>query len=757
MTRKIKLRSLLFGGVFTLLFIGLLMRIYWVQVVDAAMLREKAELMWETNKVLPPARGMILDRNLKVLAEDAPAYTVAVKPRVIHSQRLEIPVSEGLARILARTDDPAAIGRLKDKIMNQLNRKRQDGVSLLSEVEIRNEGWKIDTHIADLVNDLSEELKEKYHVKDSGIYLKKEIKRTYPGERLASHLLGYTNKDGEAVMGIEAYYNDLLQGTAGKLNYEADNKGVELPESKVSYVPPVDGKILRLTIDKNIQFFIENAMRKIYEQYRPHNMIGIAVDPKTMEILGMANLPDFDPNHYWETSDQSYFINRAVAAQFEPGSTFKLVTLAGAVEEGLFRPNDTYISGSIRVPGRTLHDWDRSWGRLTYLDGLKRSSNVAFVKLGYEMLGEEKLEEYIRRFGFGQKTGIDIAGEVSGMVNMRYPSEYATATYGQGLTVTAIQLTAAYAAVANGGKLMKPYVVKEIIDPETNEVVQSFGPTEVRRVVSAETARKVSEYLEQTVTDQEIGTGRKAYSEHYRVAGKTGTANIVVPGMSGYAKDQWVVSFIGYVPAEDPQILVTIIADRPDLQGDFRRASEVTIPVFNEIVSETMRYLGVPSQSQKQEAIRSHSGLIMPELEGLTVEEALKKTEAAGLAAELLGNGRTVLRQFPQGGTEIGVSQRIYLVTENGELPIPDLRGRSMRDAGEVLSLMGVRFTIEGEGYVTDQNIVYQNGFRVVELKLSPLNAPDGPEAESEDGQAETSAEATPDGENAEEDPASGT
>lgn len=727
MSRKIRIRSLLIGGMFTLLFVGLLGRIYWVQIVEADGLLAKAETMWKTGKVLEPKRGTIYDRNRKVLAEEAQAFTVAVLPQVTNANGVVGKVAEGLAAILSGTADPAVRSKLQDKITDQITKKRQDGVSLYAEVEIRNEGWKIDKSTADQITELIRKLKDE-DGKDPGIILKDEVNRSYPGGRLASHLLGYTDKEGAAVIGLEAFYDAQLRGEAGSITYGKDRKGVELINSRVNYEPAMDGNDLHLTLDMNIQFFMENVLRKVYEEYRPNSLIAIAADPKTMEILGMVSLPDFNPNQYWQTSNQSDFINRAVAYQFEPGSTFKLVTLAGSVEEGLFREDDKYKSGSIRVTGATLHDWSSNWGEMTYLEGLKRSSNVAFVKLGVEMLGESKLMEYIRSFGFGSRTGIDIAGEVSGMVRMQRPVEYATATYGQGLTATALQLTAAYAAVANGGYLMKPYVVKEVSDSHTGEVLQSYGPQQLSQVISERTAADVASLLEQTVTDQNIGTGRNAYMEEYRVAGKTGTAQVVVSGEKGYSKDQWVISFSGFAPVEDPKILLTIIAERPDLQGNFQQGGMVTLPAFKEIIRESLRYMGVPSSRQPTNQVSLlEIKNVVPDLEGISTVTAQRRVSQAGMEYITLGGGSRVIRQFPTAGTEIGGAQQIYLLTqESFHNQVPDMIGRSLREALEICSLLDLQCHTNGEGYVTEQTMDSTPEGNLVQLRLEPLRSAAG-------------------------------
>jgi penicillin-binding protein 2B len=722
MTKKVKLRSLLIGGLFTLFFVALVGRLYWVQVVQGAGLLSEAQDKWAAEEVLRPVRGSILDRNDKVLAEDAPASTVALNPVLIQSKHLELDVVKGLASILKTSD--AAAPALEDKIRTLLNKKKSDGKTLYSQVEIRNEGWKVDAEVADQVRKFIEDLKLKANTKNVGIYLEKEQKRFYPGGKLASHVLGYTDKEDKPLTGMESLFDQYLKGTSGTLSYEKDRNGVELPDAKVNYQPAVDGSTVKLTIDKNIQFYIESALEKINAKYNPKSLTAIAVDPKTMEILGMASTPDFNPNHYWDTKNQSDFINNTLASQYEPGSTFKIVTLAATVEEGLFNPNEMYQSGSIQVPGRRLHDHNIvGWGQISYLDGLKRSSNVGFVKLGYEKLGPDKLKQYIAKFGFGEKTGIDLPGEVPGVIPMKYPAEFATATYGQGLTATAIQQTSAYAAIANGGKLLVPHVVKEIINPKTKEVVQSYEPKVIREVVSERTAKQVSEYLEQVVSDQAIGTGRTAAIDGYRVAGKTGTANKVEPGGKGYADGKWVISFVGYAPAEDPKILVTVIADEPDIGGDYHRGSEVAIPAFKEIVSQTLRYMGVPSSSQQMKTTDKETKTTVPDLTGLTVDQAKNTMNKYGVVVESIGKGSKVITQSPAVGTEIGSTQRIYVVIQDsGELPIPDLTGKSLRDALEVCSFIKVKCQSVGEGYVASQTLSPDGDSKQLTLELKPYD-----------------------------------
>lgn len=726
MTKKIKLRSLLIGGFFTLLFVVLLVKVYWIQVVDASWLLEQAEQKWETDRVIAPVRGTIMDRNDKVLAVEGTAYTVTLNPKMIDGLHVADDVARGLADILKESD--ATKPALETKIRELATRKKPDGSDFAVNVEIRNEGWKIDKEKADQVRDFIATMQTRLNKSSKtniGVGILDEKKRYYPGETLASHILGYTNKEGKAALGLELKLDDTLKGVPGMLSYEKDGKGVELPDAKVNFKPAEDGSNVRLTIDKNIQFYLESALAKVNDKWHPKSLTAIAVDPKTMEILGMANTPTFNPNTYWTINDQSDFKNNAVASRYEPGSTFKIVTLAGTVEEGLFNPNEMYQSGMIRVQDRELHDHNRvGWGKISYLDGLKRSSNVAFVKLGIEKLTQPKLKSYIEKFGFNEKTNIDMPNEVSGLIDMKYPSEFATATYGQGkVVVTAIQQTAAYAAMANGGKLMWPHIVKDIVDPKTGKTIQSFAPQVIRQVVSEKTAETVSGYLEQVVSDQEIGTGKLAYMEGYRVAGKTGTANLVLPGEKTYSTDSWVISFIGYAPVEDPKILVTLIADQPDLGGNYHLGGQVLAPAFKDIVGESLQYMGVKSSKQTQVVAKEANKLKVPNFVGTTAESARAAAKESSLSLEVFGKGEKVVDQFPKAGTEILSSQRIYVAMQNvSDMPLPNLVGRSLRDAVEACSFFKVDCQTSGEGYVSDQATTGEGEGRSVTLQLKPLS-----------------------------------
>ncbi|WP_145018715.1 penicillin-binding transpeptidase domain-containing protein [Paenibacillus sp. Y412MC10] len=718
MIKRIKLRALLIGGFITLLFVVLLIRVFTLQVVKGQDWHERAVFQWTRNVTIPASRGMITDRNGDVLASDIPAYTVIVNPAVIHENGLENEIIEGLHNILGKDES-----ELKELVNAKKDGKYRPGR------EVRNEGWKVDetkkAQIDDFNKELMDQLEKEKKGMETGLGLLKEQKRYYPNGTLAAHILGYTDRNGEAVAGLEAYIDDYLKGTPGEMKYESDRQGDQLPQANMVYKPAFNGKNVKLTIDDTIQYYIEDAMKETYEQYKPISMTVIAANPKTMEILGMANLPTFNPNTYWDpATDQKDFFNYAVKATYEPGSTFKIVTLAGAVQEKLFNPNAFYQSGQIYVKGThtPLHDIVRSgWGQITYLEGVKRSSNVAFVKLGSEMLGKDRLLKYINDFGFGQKTGIELPGEISKTINLPGPVEVATASYGHGVSVTPIQQLAAISAVANGGKLLKPHIIKEITDPDNGKVIKSTNTDVVRLVISPEAAKETSSYLEQVVADRAIGTGKHAYIEGYRVAGKTGTAVKYGPDLKpDYSKS--VVSFIGFAPVNDPKIALIVIVDQPndpDVGGGM-----VAAPIFKKIVSQALPYMGVPKSNTKKTS-NGKTTVERPEAPTLTklaVKDAKQKLLNAGVDFETIGKGASVIRQFPAAGTPMSPGQRIYLLTEETDkMTVPDLKGESLRDALDILTLLKCSVTVQGEGYVSEQLVTDKNGKRSVQLTLKPV------------------------------------
>ncbi len=704
---------MLFGGIITLLFLILISRIYYFQVLGGGNYYEMAKQRWSTSDVLTAKRGSILDRDGNVLAMDTIAYNISVNPKVIHAEGIEDMVVEGLYSIL---------GGKESDIREVVTAANKSGEYYMQR-ELRKSGWEIEKAKADEIKQLKDQIKAYLRDKDvgtdDGIIIVETQKRYYPSG-LASQLVGYVSLDQENMSGVEAFYNDKLSGEDGYIRYEKDGQQVQLAKGDVDYKPAENGDDVKLTIDSEIQNIVEEALRDVMNKYHPKSATAIAADPNTMEILAMANMPDFDPNAYWK-SDYSSYYNHAIYSLYEPGSTFKIATLAAAVDQGLFDPNELYKSGSIKVPGdpKPISDYNngKGWGTISFLDGLKRSSNVAFVKLGYEKLGKDKLFDYFNRFGFGQKTGIDLGNEPTGTIHVQYNRDIAATTFGQGVLVTPIQQVAAVAAVANGGKLYKPLIVKSITDP-TTKTTTVVEPQLVRQVISESASKQVSLYLEQVVSDQEIGSGRNAYVEGYRVAGKTGTAQKVINGV--YSPDKFFVSFIGYAPVDNPKIVIYIAIDEPD--DPDAGGGSAAAPVFKEIVLKSLRKMGVaPNYPIDDSSENKEVSVEVPKATEVSVAQARGIMKNATLNVEVVGKGDTVLQQVPEAGSKVHPTQKIYLITEKQEqLDVPDLTGLSLRDALELTALTGARLVPEGTGYVTSQTEEMVNNERIVKVTLSP-------------------------------------
>lgn len=726
MIKRIKLRTLLIGAIFTIFFGVIFVRLFWYQVINQSFWMEQARDSWSVRKELTPIRGTIYDQNGDILAMDARTYTVAISPKVIQELRKKGDLIEkriDMERIIV--DKLHAVLKKPENELFELTRKMRtkDGKDeYYPQVEVRNEGWKLDDETAKKLREFIEELKDMTKLRDVGLYLLPEVKRFYAKNALASHVLGYMDKQNNPIGGIEKMYDEQLRGTVGFLQYEKDRLGNKLPTASEVFQPSRDGSNIYLTIDSTIQQYIVNSMREVYNKYTPKSITVIAADPKTGDILGMANMPDFDPNSYWKAKDLSAFYNHAVQSRYEPGSTFKIVTLSAAVQEGIFNPDDKFVSGKIIAGGVPIGDVNQTWGTITYLEGLKRSSNVAFVKLGFEKLKEEKLKSYIEKFGFGKKTEIEMLGENSGLIRFEYAADVAAASYGHGqVLVTPIQQVMAVSAVANGGNLMKPHLIRKIEDTVSGEVSER-KPEIVREVIDQNVAKQVSEYLEQVVADQEIGTGRHAYIEGYRVAGKTGTAIKVING--GYNQDRAVVSFIGFAPVEDPRIVLLVVVDDPK---DFYQGGGFVAPyMFKDIVSQSLHYMGVPSSLQSNpksngNKLGSRPTVPAPDMQNMKVRDAKQQLAEQGMVFDTIGAGDTVKRQYPKPGDPMAVRQRIYLLTDDPEkLLLPDFKDKSLRDVMEITSLLGWKVRVDGEGYVVEQKESSENGVHVLHVKLEP-------------------------------------
>lgn len=457
-----------------------------------------------------------------------------------------------------------------------------------------------------------------------------------------------------------------------------------------------DGLDIQLTLDKTIQNFLEESMNKVQEKYEPEKITAVVADPKTGKILAMSQRPTFEPNTREGLSTN--WLNEVTEQTIEPGSTFKVFTLASAIEEGVWAPNARFKSGSYTIYDRTIRDHNVvGWGNITYLEGFQHSSNVSMAYL-LNQIGEETFNEYIKLFGFGQKTGIDLPNEASGIIADSGPVERITTTFGQGTTVTPIQMVQGMTAIANEGKMMQPYIIEQIVNPNTNEVVENHKPTEKKSPISKETAQQVKEILESTITS-EIGTAKKFKLNGYTSAGKTGTAQIAKPGGGYYwGRNDFLYSFIGMAPVEDPQLIVYIMVHRPNLEPT-ESGSETTSEIFNSVTERSLKYLNIePENTELAKPIK------MPNVIGENIIESQSKLEAEGLKTVVIGQSDKVEEQYPVANAST-ISNSTVFIKGQGDIQLPNFKGWSKRNIMLYKSLSKIPIEIVGEGFVTEQSL----------------------------------------------------
>ncbi|WP_050614687.1 stage V sporulation protein D [Bacillus testis] len=628
----VRKRLLIFFLIGICVFILIDLRLGYVQFYLGNLLTGKAKDSWSRDIPFEPKRGEIVDRNGVALATNLSAPTVYVVPRQV--------------------TDPKVTA---EKLAAALNMKQSDAYKEITQnsSNVRlSKGRKISHQKAKEIKALN--LK--------GVYIAEDSIRYYPFGKYLSHVLGFTGIDNQGLMGVELTYDNELKGKKGHVQFYADAKGKRLENMADDFKAPVNGKNLQLTIDNRIQTIMEREMDIAQATYNPDGMIGIAMNPNTGEILGMGSRPTFNPSEYQSVSSEVYNRNLPVWSTYEPGSTFKIITLAAALQENKVNlNNDTFFdSGSVKVAGANLHCWKRGGhGSQTFLEVVQNSCNPGFVELG-NRLGKDKLFSYIKKFGFGQRTGIDLAGEGTGILfdlKRVGPVEQATTAFGQGVSVTPIQQVTAVSAAVNGGTLYTPYVAKQIEDPVSGKVTMRKTPKAKRQVISADTSKKVREALEAVVAK---GSGGGAYIESYRVGGKTGTAQKVKDGH--YLKNNYIVSFIGFAPVDDPQIVVYIAVDNPKDTTQF--GGVVAAPIVGNILKDSLLAMDVKPRKGGLDKKKKWDDPVLVELPnvvGMTREEL--DTQLLNVKLDVSGKGDKVVKQSPEAGVKVkeGATIRIYL------------------------------------------------------------------------------------------------
>lgn len=603
-----------------LVFLIIFFKILYVQVFSYEKLSTLSDDLWSRELPISAARGKILDRNGVVLADNITITSLIFIPN-------QITEKERVAKVISEILDVDY-----DDMYQHVTKKT-------SIERVHPEGRNLSYEIADEINSYNFD----------GVYLVKESKRYYPNKTMLSHVLGYTGIDNQGLSGIELLYDDYLTGEDGAIKYYSDAKGTKLDMAEV-YTEPESGLDVMLTIDYDIQTSVERELDNIVSMFNPDHALALAMDPNTGEILAMSSRPNFDPNNYQDYDRETLNRNLPIWMTYEPGSTFKIITTAAAVEEGVVNlEKDTfYDSGSVEVSGAKLRCWKAGGhGHQTMLQVFENSCNPGFVKMGFA-LGKEKLFSYIDLFGFGEKTGIDLNGEGEGIifdVEDVKDLELATSAFGQGVSVTPIQQVTAVSSIVNGGYLYKPYIMKGVLDNDTNNVFLENDKTLVRKTISENTSNILKMALESVVAN---GGGKVTYIDGYRVGGKTGTAQKVQNGR--YLENNYIMSFMAVLPSNDPEIVLYLAIDNPKKTALL--SSYTTTPFVRKILLDIINIMDIEKQDNQKEKDyewMDKKYYEVPNVIGMTKKEA--KKYLAGFEIEYVGEGDIVVSQTPSAGT----------------------------------------------------------------------------------------------------------
>lgn len=648
---RLKFRIIMIFIFFFILFVALISRAFQLQVLSGQKLRKLATRQHTTVLQLPPERGVIYDRNGEKLAISIMADSVCADP--------------------SKIIDPAATSRRIAAILDL------DGQEVFKKLSApKSFCWlarRISPEQSALVQNADIE----------GIFLVKEPKRFYPNGELAAHLLGFVGLDANGLEGLERRYDESLRGKPERLAWARDAKGKKLFLRVEKNETQKDENLnLVLTIDNRIQYLVETSLKEAVLDKGAKGGLAIVMDPKTGEILALANQMGFNPNNV-EGLKPDMWRNRAITDYYDPGSTFKPFLVAAAMEEKVVRETDRFFceNGNYKIADRVIHEANRKrHGTLTVREILKYSSNIGSAKIAQKM-GKEKFYDYIKKFGFGEKTGIELPGESAGSVRPVknwVPVDTAMIAFGQGVSVTAIQLITAVSAIANNGVLMKPYIVRGVADQD-NRLVKLYTPTTVRKVISPDVAKRLTNMLTDVV-GAEDGTGKNAKMVNVAVAGKTGTSQKFDSSRGVYSSEKVRTSFMGFFPAENPQVAILVVLDEPqrDKWGGvasapvFKKIGEQILNCFKTNIRETPVF--EKDKMEKVQLVSAEQTIIpqndevsdessMPNFLGLTIREAMKKAKAESIELKISGNGWAV-RQYPPAHTPLGNERLCNVVFE---------------------------------------------------------------------------------------------
>lgn len=676
---------------FALLFLIIFIRFFYIQAtgtVHGEALAAKAEELYESQRTIEAERGKILDNKGEVIAEDKASYKLVAI--------LDEKITTNPKNPQHVVDIEETAQKLAPLIDMEVSEVREILSKDLYQVEFGSNG-----------RDISQTLKAKIDALElPGITFIRDTQRFYPNGVFSSNLIGYAQKQEESgetvgMMGIEKNLEKYLHEEDGYVKYEKDHYNWKLPNSKDEIIAPQNGNDVYLTIDQKVQTFLEDAMNQVVDEYSPQKIVAVVADPNTGKILAMGQRPSFDPN----VRDITSYQNDVISNPFEPGSTMKIFTLAAAIEEGVYNGNAYFQSGSYKIEGPDIYDHKKAgWGSITFNEGVQRSSNVAFSLIADQLLGTDRLFQYLNKFGFTAKTGIDLPNEENSSFNYKYHRDRVTTAFGQASAVTPIQLVQAATAIANNGKMMKPYVIDKIVDTDKNKIVKETKPQIVGQPISEKTSKEVLNILE-TVVSGEHGTGKPYQIDGYEVAGKSGTAQMYSSSgriLSG--NDNHIYSFLGMAPKDNPELIVYVAVQQPELKG--KSGSVPVSMIFNSVMKNSLQYMQIdPTETNDQNSNKSSSnGFKLPAFNGAKPAEAVKQLQDLGLETIILGNGQNVVSQYPEAETEIISNEKIILQTSD-RVKMPDMTGWSKRDVMKIGQLLDLSVKSEGSGYVVKQSI----------------------------------------------------
>ncbi|EGT4137101.1 stage V sporulation protein D [Clostridium perfringens] len=702
--KKIKLnegRVLAFLLAIVILFLVLVGRLLYIGIFRSKDYKAMAEEQWTNEIQIDARRGRILDRNNRELAVTANVFRVdldliTLRKYIDKKDTDNIEIAKLLAEALEMDEE---------KVLSRIELTYPSGNPANSATLIR----RIEKEKADKVKELD----------IKGVIVSEDTKRYYPNGDFLSHTLGTTNADGEGLSGLELYYNEELMGIPGVRVSEVSGNSTSNPYSETSFTPPVDGKDMTLTIDENIQYFVEKVAEDALKKHNADSVSIAVMNPNNGEILGMVNKPGFNPNNPYEGSEafkgkdesaklQNMWRNTIVSDSFEPGSIFKIITSIAAIEENIAGKDEVYYcDGSLNVAGKNIKCWKPGGhGVQNFNQTLENSCNVAFMEMGAK-LGAEKLNEYIKLFGFGTQSGIDLPGEATGIVkNVEDISavDLATISFGQTNTMNGIQFMTALNAVANGGDLIQPHIMKELShkdDNGTKIIDEVFVPKIQENIVDEKSTMRVKAALESTVSN---GSSKDAGIEGIKVAGKTGTAEKVDPETGTYGAG-YIASFAGFAPYDNPQVSLIVIIDNPKNGEHF--GGIVAAPFAGELFNNIFNYI---SLNEGQLDAKDES-VIIPDLRGDKVTSAEKTLNELGINCVIEGDGTFVTSVTPIPGYKVKKGDSITLYAgsrfdrNEKEIVVPDFRKLNKEEAEEILKSLGLKGEFEGEGEIKEQSI----------------------------------------------------